>query len=140
RNFAAAVAAVHSGMFKGLRHLVDIGGGSGAFAIPLALAQPDTALTLVELPRALPHVASFLKRHKVSHRVALLGLNVHELPWPISPADGMLFGNFLHFCSDEECISLLKEAHRILAPDGKLFIHEMVWNANKDGPLVVALW
>jgi hypothetical protein len=140
RNFASAVAAVHSGMFKGVRHLVDVGGGSGVFAIPIALAQTETAVTLVELPRALPHIADFLKQFDVADRIKLMGFNVHESPWPIDEPDGILLGNFLHFCSDEESITILKEAHRTLAPNGKLFVHEMLWNDNKDGPLATAMW
>src|SRR5262245_36500635 len=41
RNFAQAVVAARTGAFSGIRHLVDVAGGSGVFAIPLALDNPE---------------------------------------------------------------------------------------------------
>jgi SAM-dependent methyltransferase len=140
RNFPAAVVAVRAGHFAGVRHLADIGGGSGVFAIPLALEYPDVRITLVELPRSLRHIERFLQPYDVSQRVVLRGFNVHEMPWPLSGCDAILFGNFLHFCDDQECVELLRESARQLPPGGRLFIHEMLWNDRKDGPLPTALW
>jgi len=140
RNLPIATVAVNSGMFDGTRHLADIGGGSGAFAIPLALRLPSLRITLVELPRALPHIGQFLQPHAVQDRIALRGFNVHQTPWPLDGCDAVLFGNFMHFCDDDECLVLLRESYRILPPGGRLFVHEMLWNDSMDGPLVTALW
>jgi ubiquinone/menaquinone biosynthesis C-methylase UbiE len=140
RNLPIAAVAVETGLFDGARRLADIGGGSGAFAIPLARRLPDLRITLVELPRALPHIGQFLAPHGVQDRVALHGFNVHQTPWPLDGHDAVLFGNFMHFCDDEECLALLRESCRMLPPGGKVFVHEMLWNDRKDGPLVTALW
>lgn len=140
RNFPAAVIAARSGHFDGLNHLVDVGGGSGVFAIPLALDKPGLRITLVELPRALPHIEKVLDKYQVRERVELQGFNVHEKPWPLLECDGILFGNFMHFCADDECEAMLKECYRLLPSGGRIFIHEMLWNDMKDGPLVTALW
>jgi ubiquinone/menaquinone biosynthesis C-methylase UbiE len=140
RNFPAAIVAARSGHFTGLKHLLDIGGGSGVFAVPLALENPDLRITLVELPNALPNVRKFLQKYSVETRIELKGCNVHLTPWPLDDCDGILFANFMHFCSDEECLSMLKESNRLLPRGGRLLLHEMLWNDNKDGPLVTALW
>jgi acetylserotonin N-methyltransferase len=140
RNLSTAVSAVDGGHFGGLTHLIDIGGGSGAFAIPLALKYPHLRITLVELPRALPHIRAFLKRHGVENRIELAGLNVHHVPWRLPECDGVLFGNFVHFCDDEETTSLLRESRMALRPGGRVLIHEMLWNERMDGPRVTALW
>jgi ubiquinone/menaquinone biosynthesis C-methylase UbiE len=140
RNLPIAVAAVRTGLFDGVRHLADIGGGSGAFAIPLALAHPPMRITLMDLPRAMRHVPEFIAPHLVSDRIQLVGFNMHERQWPVAGCDGVLFGNILHFCDDEECLHLLAESHRILTPGGRLYIHEMPWNDGQDGPVATALW
>jgi hypothetical protein len=140
RNFPAAVTAARSGHFDGVRHLADMGGGSGVFAIPLALDYPDMQITLVELPRSLRHIEQFLRHYGLVNRIALQGFNVHEQPWPLQNIDAVLFGNFLHFCDDDECTTLLRASARCLPPRGRLFIHEMLWNNRKDGPLPTALW
>lgn len=140
RNLPAAVTAVRAGHFDRISHLVDVGGGSGVFAIPLALDRPDIRITLLDLPRSVRHIKPFLEPYGVANQVELRGMNVHETPWQRLECDGVLFGNFLHFCSDHECLPLLKESARVLSPGGRIFIHEMLWNDRKDGPLVTALW
>lgn len=140
RNFPAAVVAVRAGHFAGVQHLADIGGGSGVFAIPLALDYPDLRITLVELPRSLKHIRPFLDRYEVADRITLCGFNVYETPWPAWGCDAILFGNFLHFCDDQECLDLLRESVRHLPRRGRLFVHEMLWDERKDGPLPTALW
>lgn len=140
RNFPAAVVAVRKGLIGGVRHLLDVGGGSGCFAIPLLQSNPALRVTLMELPRALPHIRKLLLSHNVLDRVELLGLNMHRTPWPKLACDGVLLANILHFCSDDESRALLREAYRLLPVGGRLFVHEMLWNDNKDGPLTTALW
>jgi acetylserotonin N-methyltransferase len=51
----------------------------------------------------------------------------------------MFIGNFLHGYPDDICRRLCLEAFRCLLPGGKLWIHEMIWNENRDGPLITAL-
>ena len=140
RNFSPAVVAARTGMFDGIRHLVDIGGGTGVFSIPLALDRPDVRLTLVDLPRSLPHIKTFLRAYGVEDRVELTGFDVHQRPWPLPECDGILFGNFMHSCADDECRVLLRESFEHLLPGGRVLLHEMLWNEQKDGPLVTALW
>ncbi|HLG59846.1 MAG TPA: methyltransferase [Vicinamibacterales bacterium] len=140
RNFPSAVVAARTGMFGGLRHLVDVGGGSGVFAVPLALDHPQMRITLLELPRGRTHIASSLARYGVLDRVDLVGWNVFETPWPVEKPDGILLGNLMHGCDDDECRALLHEAFDRLVPGGRLLIHEVLWNANKDGPMFAALF
>lgn len=140
RNFPAAVAATESSFFAGIEHLVDIGGGSGVFVIPLAMRYPRMKLTLMELPKVLPNIDMFLQPYALSQRVRLVGHDMHQTPWPLQDCDGILFANMLHFCDDEECLLLLKESCRVLPVGGKIFLHEMLWNDSRDAPLVTALW
>lgn len=140
RNLPACAAAVKTGEFKGVKCLVDIAGGSGALAIPLALEHRSARIVLTELPQALRQIRPFLAEHGVEANVELLGMNALQFPWPIPRCDGVFIGNFLHGFGDDLCRRLCTEALRHLEPGGKIWLHEMVWNPNKDGPLITALW
>jgi acetylserotonin N-methyltransferase len=139
RNLAACAAAVRTGEFDGIRCMVDIAGGSGTFSIPLALSHPIERIVLSELPQAIENIRPNLIRHGVEGRVELLALDALSYPWQIPPCDGIFIGNFLHSFDDAACSAVCREAFQRLSPGGKLWIHEMLWNPNKDGPLITAL-
>jgi 3-hydroxy-5-methyl-1-naphthoate 3-O-methyltransferase len=140
RNLASCAAAVRTGEFSSSKCVVDIAGGSGTFSIPLALEQPQTRVILAELPRALANIRPLLERHRVQDRVELLGLDAFQYPWKIPPCDGVFIGNFLHGFKDATCERVCREGFDRLERGGNLWIHELLWNDNKDGPLITAMW
>jgi precorrin-6B methylase 2 len=140
RNLGACSAAAASGEFAGTRCLVDVAGGSGAFAIPLALAYPGMRIILGEVGPALRNISPFLVQHGVQNRVELLGMDALSRPWNIPECDGIFIGNFIHGFDDECCRNICRESLERLQPGGRLWIHELVWNADRNGPLTTALW
>jgi hypothetical protein len=140
RNLPASAAAVKSGEFANVRCIVDVAGGSGPFVIPLALSNSKARIILAELPQALRNIAPFLSEHGVADRIELLAMNAFEHPWRLPTCDGIFVGNFLHGFDDATCYTVVQEAFRSLTPGGHIWIHEMLWNDNKDGPLFTALW
>jgi len=140
RNLAPNVIASRTGKFDGVRHLVDVAGGTGTFAIPFALRYPEVQVTLTDLPRSVTEIKRYLARHGLEDRVRVVGMDMFRAPWPIAACDGMFLGNILHTYGDDGCRFLLEEAARRLAPDGRIWLHEVLWNDNKDGPLTTALW
>jgi hypothetical protein len=140
RNLPACIAAARSGEFAGLKCLIDVAGGSGAFAIPFALDHPSTRVVLADLPMSVKNVKPLLARHGLGARIELLAMNAFEYPWRTPACDGIFLGNFLHAFDEEICIRLCRESFERLDPGGRIYIHEMVWNANRDGPLITALW
>jgi hypothetical protein len=139
-GFAPAVVAMRTGLFDDVSHLVDLCGGSGVFSIALALARPAARITLVDLPAALPLIGEYVRQYGVADRVTLTGHNVFRTPWPLPQVDGVLVANFLHGCDDDECRVLLGEIRRTLLPRGHVLIHEMLWNEDRTGPRLTALW
>jgi hypothetical protein len=139
RNLAACAAAVRTGQFRGVRCLVDVAGGSGTFSIPFALESPGTRVILAELPQALPNIRPFLREHNLEGRVELLALDAFRYPWALPECDGIFIGNFLHGFADETCVDVCRQAYSSLSAGGRLWIHEMIWNPNKDGPLITAI-
>jgi acetylserotonin N-methyltransferase len=140
RNFAAAVIAARSGEFDGLTHVLDIGGGSGVLAIPLALDHPHLRITLVEWPTALDEIRTWLAAYGVEDRVELVGMNIFEDRWDFPACDGIFFGNIFHGHDDDACRRLARWSYACLSSGGKVWLHEVVFDDNRDGPLLAALW
>ena len=140
RNLAASAAAVRTGVFAEVSCLVDIGGGSGVFAIPLALEYPTKRIIIAELPDALANIRPVLATHGVEDRVELHALNALQFPWKLPDCDAIFMGNFLHGFDDDTCRRLCKESFERLPPGGVLGVHEIIWNERRDGPLMAALW
>jgi hypothetical protein len=140
RNFAPSVTAARSGEFDGVRHLVDVAGGSGVFAIPLALDHPQMRVTLIEVQRALDGTRQMLCEYGLEQRVDTLAMDIFEESSAFPRADGMLFGNIFHSYNDERCRFLATRAFRSLEPGGRIWLHEVVFNEGRNGPLLAALW
>jgi hypothetical protein len=142
RNFAPAAVAVDTDWFDGATHILDVAGGSGVFCIPLALRYPDLKITLIETPATMAAVQPILAAYGVAHRVDLVAADAFsDESWRhLPPCDGIIYGNFLHAWGDRACDSLCRRALAKLSPAGRLWLHEMVWNDSRDGPLTAALW
>jgi len=140
RNLPACAAAVRTGEFDQVRCMVDLAGGSGAFAIPFSLQYPRAQIVLTELPRAVKNVRWFLGKHGMDSKIRVLGADAFRTPWRLPDCDGIFIGNFLHGFADEGASMICRQAFLSLPARGKIWLHEMLWNPNKDGPLITALW
>jgi acetylserotonin N-methyltransferase len=140
RNFAPSVVAARTGAFAGIRHLIDVAGGSGVFSIPLALDSPDLRITLVELPSILAEVGKILRTYGVDQRVQLLGLDIFREEWKFPPGDAILVANIVHAYDDDTANYICEQAFRALPAGGKLLLHEVLFNEERTGPLMAAVW
>jgi len=140
RNLAPGVCAARSGRFRGIRHLIDIGGGAGSIAIPFALDNPDARVTLVELPQKLDGIGEIIRSYDLEKQFELRAMDVLSETWRFPPCDGMLFGNFFHAFPDGSCRALAQQCFGSLAQDGRIFLHEVLFNESRTGPLIAALW
>ncbi|MFT5139312.1 MAG: hypothetical protein ACI9CB_000956 [Rhodothermales bacterium] len=140
RNLPVSVAASRLDLFKDALCVVDMAGGSGTFAIPLAQLYPDLRIILTDLPQALPEAQQYLEDYKVQNQVELIGMDVFSEIWPVPVCDVIFFGNLAHGFDHDKCLHLAKMSKGKLQTGGKVVFHELVWNGNKDGPLKTALW
>ncbi len=139
RNLPACVVAVRTGEFAGVRRMMDVAGGSGAFAIPLALEYPEMKIVLTELPEATSNVRAFLAAHGLENRIEVRAMDAFATPWSVPRCDGIFVGNFLHGFGDDLCNRVLEQSFERLDAAGRIWLHERIWNDNKDGPLATAL-
>ena len=104
--------------FKGVRHLMDVGGGAGAFLAEVAGAEPQLRLTLFDLPHVVAQADAALQE-----RVGLAKGSFRTDPLPVG-ADAISLVRVLYDHSDETVRALLAKVYTALPRGGRLIISE----------------
>jgi len=124
-SFPSAVGFARRMELQGVRHLLDVGAGSGCFSIALALRHPHTRCTLLDLPAVCEIAASWVREYGLSNRITTLPANFFSDEWPRGH-DAVLFSNILHDWGMPRCEYLLKQAFESLPSGGQVLVHEML--------------
>jgi len=104
-------------------HLVDIGGGTGAFLEAVAAAYPRLALTLVDLAPVADAARARLNAAGLGQRIAIAPGNFVTDPLP-QGADAISLVRVLYDHDDSVVRPLLAKVHAALAPGGRLIVSE----------------
>jgi demethylspheroidene O-methyltransferase len=109
--------------FDGVAHLMDVGGGSGAFLSAVAAAYPTLQATLFDLPEVVPSAEERFRRAGLSSRVTVAGGSFRDEPLPRG-ADAISLVRVLYDHSDETVALLLSRVREALPPGGRLIVSE----------------
>jgi len=136
---APARALVSSVDFSRSHIVLDLGGGSGAYAILLAQANPQIEAIVFDLPPVCDVADQYIQRHKVADRVKTLkgDFLVDTLP---SPVDDVILAQILHSYPRSDCVTILSKAASCLAPGGRLLIMDFFLQDDKTSPEYCALF
>lgn len=121
------------------RSLLDVGGGSGAFAITLCQENSDLSATVLDFPNVAPVAQRFIDEADLASRVAFQGGNALTEPWPDNQ-DAVLMSYLLSGVGGEHLEDLLQGAWRVLRPGGVVMIHDFIIDDDRHGPYLTALW
>lgn len=130
---ASAIAAINSGKFANISHLLDVGGGSGCFSQLFVENNPKAYATIFELPA----VCKILTKNNLNLRINIHPGNFFTDDLPIN-CDGILLSNILHDWQPDKVFQLLNKSFAALPTGGKIFIHEMLLDENRRTPLTAA--
>jgi predicted O-methyltransferase YrrM len=137
RNVAPALAEKLK--LQGLKHLVDVAGGSGIYSLALLEKNPDLEITLVDLPEVLNIARELADSHPAKNRLHLVEGDMFE--WtPSNQVDAFLFSNIFHDWDVAECQKLMERYSSALPSKGQLIVHDVFLNDALDGPLPIALY
>jgi len=124
---------------SGRRHLLDLGGGPGTYAIHFCLQNPDLRATLFDLPTTRPFAEGVIAKFALSERIGFL--EGDYLDHPIGhDYDIAWLSHILHAESPETCQHIIDKTVAALQPGGMVLIHEFLLNDTMDGPLFPALF
>ena len=108
---------------RGVRCLMDVGGGSGAFLAAVARAYPRLDLRLFDLPEVMPEAARRLGAAGLSERVELRAGSFREVALP-EGADAISLVRVLYDHADDTVADLLAKCFAALPPGGRLIVAE----------------
>ncbi len=109
--------------FSGIKRLMDVGGGTGAFLTAVARAHPGLQLDLFDLPAVLQGAGTALGRAGLSSRVTLHPGSFRDDSLP-READAISLIRVLYDHSDTTVAALLARIHDALPQGGRILISE----------------
>ncbi len=114
---------LHAVRLRGVRHLMDVGGGSGAFLRAVAARYPALDLTLFDLPQVAPVARKALAAHGLDGRIALESGSFRDESLPRG-ADAISLVRVLYDHGDDTVGALLVRVHDALPPGGRVIVSE----------------
>ncbi|ETX16559.1 O-methyltransferase [Roseivivax halodurans JCM 10272] len=119
--------------------LLDVGGGTGAFAITLCDAFPELTATVVDFPNVAKLGRGYVEEAGLSDRISYVDGNALRTDWP-GGQDIVMMSYLLSGVPGAEHETLIRRAYETLAPGGRLLVHDFVVEADRSGPKLAALW
>jgi len=132
-SMAAAQGMTRTDDFNGFSRVLDVGGGSGCFAIALAQANPEMSCTVMELPAICELAEEYVAAEGLSDRIDTVTVDMFRAAWPTG-YDAHFFSNIFHDWSFDTCRQLAKSSFEALEPGGKILLHEMLLNDGGKSP------
>jgi SAM-dependent methyltransferase len=108
---------------KGVKTLLDLGGGPGTYAMAFLSKNPGLSATVCDRPAALEVAKEIAAGHKAGSRLSYLALDLltDDIPGRF---DVIWYSNVLHIYSPEQNVSVFRRARAALADGGRLIIQD----------------
>ena len=117
----------------GVSRVLDVGGGSGAYAMAFARARDGITVTVFDLPHVTPLTRDYVEKAGLSDRIDVVegDANVDELP---RGYDLVFMSQLLHSNSPAENEALIANGAASLNAGGRLVIQDFVVDEGRTGP------
>jgi (2Fe-2S) ferredoxin/predicted O-methyltransferase YrrM len=124
---------------RGVRKLLDVGGGSGAYSIAFARANPELRAEIFDLATVVPiaerHLAEAGLTDRVRSRVG--DLRTDSLG---EGYDLVLLSAICHMLGPDENRDLLRRAFEALGPKGRVVVQDFILEPDKTAPRTGAIF
>lgn len=134
---APAIGVARHPVFRDVKRFLDVGAGSGVFAITVAQQWPHLRSTILDLDGMCTVAQDYVAEAGVTDRVDLLPLDFFRDPFP-QGYDALFFSNVFHDWSDQTCLKLARKAFDVLPSGGRIMLHEQLMDDGLDGPATTA--
>lgn len=136
--FPANYHAINSSI-SGINQIIDVGGGSGAWAMALKKQNPAMDVGIFDLPEVILAAKKIIE----SQNFSLQDFSYYSGSFfsdQLPQAQAFLLSNILHDWPIKDCVSILRNIHRALVPSGTLYIHECLLDEGRTSPIFTSLF
>jgi len=130
--------------FSGMRSLLDIGGGSGAFAITICRKYPSLDAKILEFPEVCNTGERFVAAEppEVANRIQYIrGSCLETWPKALGTDHDVVLMSYVSESVPADAVPMIyKRAFECLRPGGMLIVHSFMVEDTLDGPELGALW
>jgi len=123
----------------GVGRVLDVGGGSGAFAMAFAAKAPGLVAVVFDLPNVLPLTRGYVAEAGLSSRVTTAAGDYLADPLP-KGFDLVFLSAVIHSNSPEQNAALLASCAAALNPGGRVAVVDWVMDADRVTPSVGAFF
>jgi predicted O-methyltransferase YrrM len=121
------------------RHLLDLGGGPGTYAIHFCLANPELRSTIFDLPTTRPFALRTVKQFDLEDRIDFMAGNYLEEEIKGS-YDVAWLSHILHGEGPEDCQRIIQKTLSVMEPGGLVLIQDFILEETCDYPLFPAIF
>jgi hypothetical protein len=134
---ARRLARTHD--FSHSTRLLDLGGGSGAFAIEAVTSVPTLSAIVFDLPQVIRVTEHIVDEAELASRITCIGGDLRTDPWP-DGADVILLSYIVSCYAPETLDTLLSRTLEYLPAGGRLLVHDFALYPDRSGPRNTALF
>ena len=124
---------------SGIRRILDIGGGSGAYSMAFLSLNPEMDATVFDLPNVVPITRQFIEKDGFSDKIKLCtgDYTIDELPCGF---DLLFLSAIIHSNSLEVNKDLIRKCYKALNGNGKIIIQDWIMNNDRTQPAAGAIF
>jgi ubiquinone/menaquinone biosynthesis C-methylase UbiE len=119
--------------------VLDVGGGSGAYAMAFAKAKPDLSAAVFDLPNVIPMTEEYIHREGLAGRVATIAGD-YQCDIFGNGFDLVFLSAIIHSNSPSQNRALIAKAAEALAPRGQMVVQDFIVNEDRTGPPFAVLF
>jgi predicted O-methyltransferase YrrM len=136
---ARAPLVVRAAGVEGVRRVLDLGGGSGAYAIAFAEASPEIRAEVFDLPNVIPIARRHIEAAGLADRVTTRAGDLRVDRYG-EGHDLVFVSAICHMNSPEENREMFRKILAALAPAGRVVVQDFVLRPDKTSPKIGALF
>jgi (2Fe-2S) ferredoxin/predicted O-methyltransferase YrrM len=124
---------------NGVRKILDLGGGSGAYSIAFAKAAPEAKIEILDIAAVAPLTEEYIRQAGVAGQVSVRSGDMLKDDYGTG-YDLVLLNAICHMFSPEQNEQVFRKASSALAPGGQLVVQDFILNPGKTSPQFAALF